>query len=320
MDAYEALISGVPQSQEEIKALVETLRRRRALGEVGALTGDRVMAPLGNSMRQQADQYADQLHTSRQMDADNAQTRAYQTGQLGHMGKTLEETIRDNSMRDSTTRRGQDLDFLAALLRDRAGGSGSGTKAPPRLTISDKNFLRDGAEALNTMDGMLQFMDGGGKLGAVEDIPVGGSILRKALNAGARVGVGTKESKQTAMMWQTYKRFYSLRERNSLFGATLTPNEMRAWDEANPSDMQTDEQIYKGLKTMRDIAESKLLETTKGLGLEGYSSEAIAEYAGLNRELQEAGGAPAPQTPAPQTPTPARRRIRVDAQGNVIGN
>jgi hypothetical protein len=89
-----------------MKAIVEQLRRRRSFGELGALTGDRVLQPFGVGEMKSSDAYAEALQQNRQKAIDDAQTKEYQTGQLGHM-KEMERL----------TGRGQDLDYQAAMLR-----------------------------------------------------------------------------------------------------------------------------------------------------------------------------------------------------------
>lgn len=95
-DEYLALIGAAPTDTAKQKAIAKQLRRRRAFGELGAITGDRVLQPFGENQMAQADDYAKQIQDTRQRDADNAQTKSYQDAQIGHMGKVLSETVRAN--------------------------------------------------------------------------------------------------------------------------------------------------------------------------------------------------------------------------------
>ncbi len=285
MDIYESLIGAAPTSPVEIAAVVEALRRRRKVGELGAITGDRVMAPVGQGLSKQADAYAEMLQDTRQKDIDNAQTKAYQTGQLEHMGNVLKETLRYHDMSDATQRRGQDKAVEAAGIRRTANGKS------PRMRQGDIQTLRDNAMAQGTVGELLAFLQKGGKpdaqgnptrgtLGAVGGIPIIGSYLRQTLNAAAAKGAGTEATKATAMKWQQYQRFYELAERNRMFGQTLTPNEQAAWRKANPSFAQTDEQIEEGLKIMQKVYDKAQNDFKLGLKTEGYSDAAIEAYAG----------------------------------------
>jgi hypothetical protein len=142
---------------------------------------------------------------------------------------------------------------------------------------------------------MLNFQAKGGKLGAVGEIPILGSALRQASNYAASKGAGTDDvidqktgevksygTKTTALQWQNYKRWYELAQRNNMFGATLTPNEMRAWASANPSAAQTDAQIAEGLKVMQKVYSHAQKALSEGLESEGYDPVAIRSYSSLS--------------------------------------
>lgn len=284
MDIYQALIGAAPSGVDQQAAIAEQLRRRRSLGELGALTGDRVLQPFGQGVVQQADSYAQQMQDIRQKDIDNAQTKAYQDGQLGHMGNVLQESIRAQNMDDATTRRGQDLDLEAARLRAaRAGGRRPGSG---RLRQGDIKDLQDISETIGILDGVERFIDEGGNFGAVE---IGGVALpgaREASNALANRGLGTEDMKRTALAKQNFDRLYTLTQRNRMFGATLTANEQKAWESANPSVRQTDAQIMQAIPIMRKALMHRAQGKANGLVAEGYNPEAIDYYMGTpNIEL-----------------------------------
>jgi hypothetical protein len=49
-DIYSAIVGDPPTDQEKLAALVEQLRRKQGLGELGMVTGDKVLAPMGKGM------------------------------------------------------------------------------------------------------------------------------------------------------------------------------------------------------------------------------------------------------------------------------
>jgi hypothetical protein len=319
MDIYSSLIGKAPSKKEEQKAIADALRRKRAFGELATLTGDKVLQPFGKEQLDMADKAAKQLQETRLADVDNDQTAAYQTGQLQHMGGVLDESIRSSNMRDATTRRGQDISLLAATLR--AAGKG---KAPPRLRVSDIKNLQDLSQDIGSMQGLEKFLGEGGKFGAVEigGVPIPGS--RSLSNALASRGLGSKEAKKSFLAKQEFDRLYTLGARNRLFGATLTPNEQTAWENANPSIRQSDEQIAEAIPILRKVLQQRLKNMGAGLAKEGYNAEAIGEYSSIpGLELPVAGEIPgepaASGTPAPATEQPTVRQKRIKELKEQLG-
>lgn len=316
-DLYSALIGQTP-TWEDQRAIVAALRRRRAFGELGALTGDPVLQSFGKEQLSSADTAAEQLQGIRQAEAAGERTRAYQEGQLGHMAGTLAESIRAQNMDTETTRRGQDIGLLEAMLRAQTAGA-SGAKAPPRLRVSDIGSLQDLAQDIGAMEGVEKFLKEGGKFGAVEvaGVPVPGARALK--NALAARGYGSKEDKQAFLAKQAFDRLYTLGARNRLFGATLTSNEQTAWENANPSTRQSDEQIAEAIPVLRKVLAARLESTRKGLTSEGYSPEAIGYFStipGLNLPVgdsqtgEESLPSAGPTPPTTQPLTPRQKRIQ----------
>lgn len=223
MDLYQALIGAAPTDIQQQQALAEQLRRRRSFGELGALTGDRVLQPFGQGMSRQADEYAKEIQGTRQKDIDNSQTKAYQDAQIAHM-KALEDI----------TRRGQDLDHMYRMLMAQAAmekADKTGTPKPSKLTFADRNKLENMASLVQAANSTMgDFKDEyAQKLG-----PGPQSRLPNALSA---IGLSSKDMDEASNWWASWKLLYTLPQRNATFGATLTPHEKAAWDEAdiNPS-------------------------------------------------------------------------------------
>lgn len=316
-DLYSALIGKSPDAEGQ-KAIAAALRRRRAFGELGALTGDPVLQSFAKEQLASADNAADQLQATRLADVDDAQTRSYQEGQLGHMGGVLKESIRAQDMDDSTTRRGQDMNLLEAMFRAERG---AGASKVPRLRVSDIKGLQDLAQDVGSMEGIESFIKNGGKFGAVEfaGVPIPGA--RSLKNALAARGIASKEDKQAFQAKQAFDRLYTLGARNRLFGATLTSNEQTAWENANPSIRQSDAQIAEAIPILRKVIAARLESTRKGLKAENYSPEAVDYFSsipGLNLPVGDGGEAPegsavpsgAPPSSAEQPQlTPRQKRI-----------
>jgi hypothetical protein len=268
-DIYSLLIGSAPTTEEQQRAAVNALRRRRQLGELGALTGDRVLRSFGEGLSRQADDAVKQISATRLKEADDRRADWYQRAQIEHMRNTLDENTRHSKTME-------EIGLLNALIAlQRAQNSGSKTKDPARLRQSDIKELRSNASALGIIDEMMNY---DGPLGQVEVGGVPIPYARQILNKAASMGLGTDQTKETALMWQTYRRLYDILERKENFGATLTPNEQASWREANPSSAQTKEQIMEGLRLMRRYYQEEGDAYAEGLKEEGYNPDAIDKY------------------------------------------
>lgn len=314
-DLYSYLIGAAPTDPRKQQVVADQLRRRRSFGELGALTGDRVLQPFGQGLISSADATANQIQDTRQHDIDDAQTKAYQEGQLKHL-RAVEDL----------TRRGQTLDHIYQMMMAQAAlekADKAGAAKIPKLRQGDIKDLQDIAQDIGEFKNLENYISGGGKFGAVKvfadekgkgGIPLPG--LRQLKNLGASVGIGTDEDKEAFAMKQRFDRLYNIGARNRLFGATLTHNEQKAWNDANPSTRQTDEQILGALPVLRKIFEKRLGNKARGLMRENYDPDAIAEYADLeNIDISGQGG----HGPLNQ-PQPAQKRVKVDEFGNPLGN
>lgn len=264
---YDVLIGEAPRDADKAAATAAALRRRRAFGELGVLSGDRVLSDFGRGAVGQADDYAKQIQQTRQQDIDNAQTQAYQSGQLEHMGGVLKESMRAANMRDSTTRRGQDMALEAARLRAQRQDK------PPKLTVSDRRDLTQGADLVGNMQGLLT----GFKDDYAAPQVFGKSIpyARPLSNTLSSMGLGSKDMDEAQKWWAASDRLYTLFERNKMFGATLTSNEMKAWNEANASKNMKPEQVKAMLKDILKVAREQLASNVDGFVAGGYDEDQI---------------------------------------------
>lgn len=285
-DLYSALIGEGAGSGEKTAVIAAALRRRNQLGQLGMLTGDKMLSQVGKGLSGSADEYAEQLQTIRERGIDNDQTRTYQSGQLDHMRDSLAETRRNNDLNH------QYRMLMAAAAGIRAEKTGGGKI--PKLRQGDIKELQDLSEGVATVQDLMKYIDEGGKFGAVEvgGVPVPG--LRTFKNYAASKGLGSDEDKTSFKKKQEWDRMYTLVTRNRLFGATLTPNEQAAWEAANPSVSQTDEQIRDALPVMAKIMKHRMDKKVAGLTKEGYSAEAMADYADVPGINVPDGGAAGP--------------------------
>jgi DNA-binding transcriptional MerR regulator len=305
-DLYSFLTGPAPTNTQDQRALAEQLRRRRSFGELGTLTGDPTLQLFGQDLNRSADSYAQQLQQNRQKTVDDDQTRVYQDAQIKH-----QEAM------EALTKRGQTLDHIYQMMMAQAAlqkADKAGAPKIPRLRQGDIKDLQDSSQTIREFKELENYMDEGGVMGAKEvaGIPIPGS--RPLANTIARFGFGKEEDKAAFAAKQKFDRLYTLAARNNLFGATLTPNEQRAWNDANPQTLQTDEQIKKALPVLRKAFEKRLRGKASGLIRENYDENAIAEYADLDGLGIDLSGGLQGHGPRQQT------RIKVDNNGVPLGN
>ena len=270
MDDYLSLIGAAPTTAEQQKVIADALRRRRTFGELATLTGDKVLQPFGQGLSQQADQYAKQLQQTRQQDADNAQTKQYQDSQIKHWDDVLAETIRSNN-----------LDFQAqmAAIRQReqdsmldayTKGIGGGRK----ITDSTRNKMLQHAETMQSMSDLL------GAFNPEYTQQWGAGPQSRLPNLAAQYGVGTKTSKEAQQWWSEWQKFYTLPMRNLLFGATLTPNEQKAWEEVNINPGMSEKQIKTRIGRLLSVAQSSAKRRSAEMSIEGFDPEVLRSIYG----------------------------------------
>lgn len=288
MGIYDDLIGGAPTDKEKVAEVAAALRRRRSYGELGMLSGDKVLGKYGQGLVKEADDYASQLQDTRRHDIDDKQTKAYQDSQIEHMGSVLKETMRGRDMADATTRRGQDLSYLATQLRAAAAAKKAATTKAPKFTVSDRRDLQEGASLVANM---RQLQEGfkpefsGAKLAGVT-VP-GGRALMNTLSA---AGLGSKDMDESQKWWSESERLYDLFNRNKLFGATLTTNEMKAWANANASKNMKAEQIGTFLKSVTDNAERELSSKMDFFKAGGYNEDQIGAITQRTQEARQLPG------------------------------
>lgn len=99
-DTLTALVSGQPQSQEQVAAIVAALRRRDQLGQLAQLSGDPALQPFGQRVQQQDQQNEVELGRNAMSNARDDLTQQNITRQLNQGQAGLAETIRYHNMED----------------------------------------------------------------------------------------------------------------------------------------------------------------------------------------------------------------------------
>ena len=104
-DIYSLLAGGSSPNSQIPDAVVAALRNKQTVGAVGALSGDPVLGPFGQNLMRSSDQEAETLGSQAQRQQQMAQQGAFQTGELAHMTaeeaqskSALAETVRQHNL------------------------------------------------------------------------------------------------------------------------------------------------------------------------------------------------------------------------------
>lgn len=300
-DIYAALMGEAPTDQESVAALAAQLRKRQSYGQLGQLTGDRVLAPLGAGMAKNADAYVSQLQETRQADRRAKQVKEYQDWQQDYGDKSLSQRDSEARMGDSTTRRGQDMSLLGDQIRAEAAARAAQTRLskPLKMTGSEQTTLSNAAGmAANLNKLSSEFKD---EYAAPQ---VGGQSIpgaRPLANYMARHGVGSKDMKSAQKWWAESKRLYDMITRHEIYGSALTGYEIGQWDQANTNQDMDPKQLKDMLASIQTKVQQTLAQR-EGFFREGNYDQGQVDA--LVRPAHQGGGATAGY--APQAAVPAQ--------------
>lgn len=231
------------------QALTSGLRRKREIGQLAQLTGDKVLAPFGSQLASSVDREVLSEVSRREKKDQRELTESYYS-------QMAEQSALANTMalrkQKEVERHNREAEAISRAAAERARTAG-GFKAP---TVSAQKKTQ---EAKESYEGLVRVIGGwkpeyGTDWGAVG----AGSMV----NALGKLG-GTDAMQDQSRWWADYDLMYTLGRRNKLFGSALTDSEIKAWEGANISPNSPPEVIEKGLRTLAEIATKKLQEQFK---------------------------------------------------------
>lgn len=246
-DIYSAIVGEPPTEREKLQAIAQQLRKRQMIGQLGQITGDKVLAPMGSSMVDTANTQAEGLgrrgeqarYRRYQEDASNRMDERARAEQLWRERNAIEDRAhreRLEAMRNKTA-------LEAARIRE----TGDGEKKYNKMPIPSVMKLTGINEKYKNMTNVVyNFKD------EYAGTPYyGGRALKNTLAANVPM-LTSKESEDAAKWWAEYNLIYTLGERNKLFGATLTDNEQAEWKKNAINENMTAEQIRERLEWLKD--------------------------------------------------------------------
>jgi len=297
---YEMLMGAAPTKSDQMKAIADTLRQNRDLGMLGQLTGDRVLSPLGAGMMKQADATPLQFQNTRQHDVDNAQTKDYQDWQKKQAADSLSETRRWHDLESEYQNRMADAANARATGVDNKSQNSEVRWLSAKMNSSGLDELQQAVSNFNLT--VSKYKDP--KTG---NIPGVGGLSNFPGVAAATGGEGGKQVRSSLAS----VRNAILKARSG--GAVTDGEAKRALEELGQS------VLYGQDDTMRAIDGIKTLIGAKVASLEaGVSPESLQEY--RKRYSTAKGSTGTWEDVGSPTPAQGKKRFKVDAEGNVIGN
>lgn len=305
----EAALMGDPEALDETRQLVAELRRQKAMGALGQLTGDPLMARVGQGLTQGAERQATALRKARQFRGTArplGQGFFEQGGEIKQLPGWREAQERELQGR-----------VLIQAMRNRARGQSREPREPagpkPRpLPTSLERTAQAQAGNLENLKMLRQSFKPEFTQPLTEQLgPLGeaaGPLHALPLWAARTTGLGTERAKDTEAWHGAWKRFMTLPVRNEMFGATLTPSEQRAWDaalEINPG--MTPQQIESRIDTLTEEADRSARRRARTMETQNYFPGTVESIYGnaLPDMFPERSSEPAAEaTPGVEDPFP----------------
>lgn len=269
-DIYSAIVGEPVSDQERLMAIAQKLRKQQQIGQLGQITGDKVLAPMGAGMVDTANTQAENLGRR----GEQARYRRYQEQASARMDERERNQLawqKENAKLERALRRELEAARNATVLAAaRIRESDSADKKYKPMTVSQVQKLTDAYENTrryaDVVDGFKDEFAG---------LKVPG--LRSLTNTmAANVPILTSQGAEDAQnWWAQYHNIYTLPERNEMFGATLTDNEQAEWKRNAISENMTAAQIRTRLKWYQDKIESKKQAIKRNLKAAKYDPELI---------------------------------------------
>lgn len=284
VDIYSAIVGEPPTEREKLDALAKKLRGRSMIGQLGMLTGDKVLAPMGQGIGAQAEAQAEKIGSfqarRRELEAQEAMRAASALERAKEAEINRQHDLSMLSQRQafdaSQSALGRALDKELALLKEKDDAKDEyDAKAVERLS---KQLESTGIPALeqsfaNFEKTVAPYIEKG------VDIP-GMGRATNVLPAAALSDEGKTVRQSLASI-----RNQVLRARS---GAAVTaPEQARVYEEIGTLLGGSDEQVMQGLAMLKET-----MNAQKTNALSGYGDAEIAEYE------RRRGGRKAPAAPA----------------------
>jgi hypothetical protein len=203
--------------------------------------------------------------------------------QYGEEARALKRSLSDAKLQNDLLRT-----ILAGQYRVQAAEKKPAAEKPVKpLPNADVKAL----ETMNDMHRVVRELEG-----EFKDKYAGQSAVGQLKNTWAKYAgsAASPEAQEQFGFWSKFKMFIENTMRHEMFGSAFTSSEQQAWKDAQLLGPQTDPKVVrKRFGELKTQLANKLRGRAKGRMREGYSPEAIREYAPeVSADVPEEGEAP----------------------------
>lgn len=294
-----------------------SMGRQRAIGNLGMLTGDRVLSPFGRSQLEQAAQQQQLQHAQREDQVGRTLKLALATREAAEADARLAETNRHNRVEEARPPAnvylpGKDGQYFVMPGRGPVAASGvvDDTGSPvikpetaKQMSEGEKTKLQELTESARAFEDLgARFKD--------EYAGDGAAGNARTAVASAFGSWAPEKEQEVVSFWADFARLIDLPERNATFGASLSAGEKASWESAKNIKRGSDPALVR--KTFRElgaIARRKVAERAAALKAEGYKEDAVNALTG------QADGLSTPTQSAPPSPAPTAQAAPKAAPG-----
>jgi hypothetical protein len=275
-DQYDAMVSGVSTDPDQQRMLANQLRRQATLGQMYQATGDRVIAPLGESLSADTEKQGQTIAGEREKQSALAQTLALHQQQMAQTRAIADQNNQrqidqnasnDQLRRDLLTQR--DADAQARQDAKKADAPG---KPLPMGTFKDVSSLKDSYDAItDSINNYKPEYSGAGK------------VSRNATNylsanfpaVSGALGVVDQGDKDAANWYQNYGRNFTIDEMHRLFGARISPTEMATFEKYHINPNQSPDVQMQNMTQIQKRVGDKINQRLDALKAGGFNSDQI---------------------------------------------
>ncbi len=270
-DQFDALVGGVPSDAESQAALAAVLRRQSLLGQLGAASGDRVIAPLGEGLSSGALKAAQGIGGEREKQMALQQALTMHQDQMAHENSTLAESVRAHNLTDSRMReqneiadriRQQNADTAAARERD-AAAKGQQGKPLPTGAGKDIETLQDSMRGVDDTLAAAKALDKAGvQLGGP------GRNVKNWLSANTPLAGAQNDTVQN--FWANYGRQFTLPELKATIGVRHNEYMQNLFESYHLNPNMSNEQLIQNLQQISDQGHARVRTRAKDYQSQGY--------------------------------------------------
>ena len=262
---YEALMGSTPApGGADSRLLAEKLRQRETLGQIGMLTGDKPVSALGKNLVTGSREGATQIGANVQKEDQRRVLEDYYKAQeerwKAKEAFDRDKLEQDRILKEADIQQRADAAELKASTKD---------KTYRKMTDNTRKQISTASETMfNTQHMLDRFQDNYSQI-------LGAGPQSKLATTASNLGIGTENSKEAGEWWGNWKLFYTLGTRNRLFGATLTPSEQKAWDQADINEAMSPDQIRVRVNNLLEASRTNNARLARTLDAEGYNPDTL---------------------------------------------